>query len=142
MFDFPLIFAFLAFLVFFLAVWFGSLFGIAMIGGWRGLATKYEATGPPQGRRFEMQSLNLGNFTGYGSCVTMHLSEAGLHLRPLFLFQFGHKPLLIPWSEFGEARFGRFLWIRRYTFRIGGEKGQQFTLHEKIYLEAKPYLSR
>ena len=87
-----------------------------------------------------MQSLLLGRFTGYNNCVKVHLSEDGLDVRLWRLFSFGHRPLLIPWSELHDPQPKRFLWSKNVTFRVGGPNGQKLSISEKLYQEAKPFL--
>ncbi len=71
---------------------------IANIGGWSRWAKAYPNEQNCQGKTLFMQSgaFSLGHYKG-----TLNLSAepTGLALSVIFLFRFGHHPILIPWSE-------------------------------------------
>jgi hypothetical protein len=73
--------------------------GIAMIGGWQGLAENYRATEPFEGRRWRFQSGSMRWGTGYRNCLTLGADRTGLFVSVLFLFRPGHPPLFVPWSD-------------------------------------------
>jgi hypothetical protein len=98
-------------LLFFPFMWFGTLAFVALIGGWVGLAERFATRERPAGDAFAMQSVSLSMFGSYNGAVDVTVGPAGVHLVPMFLFRFGHKPLLIPWTAVAEcAQSGSWLW--------------------------------
>lgn len=76
--------------------------------GWAALADRYPA-GPPLGGRTwngQAASLNTANYTG----IRMTASPDGLRMEWPSIWNRGHKPILVPWSEISrtsqEALFG------------------------------------
>ncbi len=57
--------------------------------------------------------------TGYGNCLTVAVSGAGVRLSVLFLFRIMHPPLVIPWSAIESVVSQEQLWFGyRTTIRI------------------------
>jgi hypothetical protein len=65
-----------------------------------------------------MQSGRLG-MVNYGSCLTIHVSEAGMFLAVFPLFRPGHPRLFIPWSEFTNFRKKKIMFWRLIEASIG-----------------------
>jgi hypothetical protein len=84
--------------IFAVALWIGSLFAFAFLGGWRSLANEFPASSSPVGTCYGLQSLRWGFFSHYNNCIDVTLGESGIHLLPMILFRAGHAPILIPWE--------------------------------------------
>jgi hypothetical protein len=104
------------FVPFFLTVWLGISGLISILGGWRMLAERFQASGfklNPR-ERFRFRTLELGRLpllpVHYNGCVTFGVAEQGLYIGLLFPFRFMHPPLMIPWWEIRSWKEGRFLW--------------------------------
>ncbi len=95
----------LAFPVFFLALWAGVLTRIGWLGGWAELARSYRLTTEFDGRRWRFRSVlvrhaaNPLRRASYGACVTLGSNVRGLYLAVFPLFGIGHPPLFIPWAD-------------------------------------------
>jgi len=101
--------AVLAFPLFWLLV----CFLIARLGGWAGAAKTSAARHRPEGTHFSGLSLQIAPATSYGGCVSATFSRDGLWLAPIWLFRFGHRPLLIPWDRIGPLSEQRIFWFRQ-----------------------------
>lgn len=99
-----------AFTVVFALFWSLIVFVIAHTGGWAGLAKAYPANRKPEGRTWNWRTIRFGLFGNYRNSVDVTLSDAGLHMYPIFVFRIGHKPILIPWTAVSDAH-RRDLWF-------------------------------
>jgi hypothetical protein len=102
----------LAVLLAFPLIWVLVALAVATLGGWRGLAQAYPASGRIRGAVFIGQSLSLGLLGSYRNCLEVTVEEeAGIHLIPMLLFRVGHPAILIPWSAVADcAEQRQFLW--------------------------------
>lgn len=101
---------FLVGIVCFIGMWLGTTFLISRFG-WAGFAKRYRSPGRPSGESFHATHLRFRLFlAGYRNAVKVVPTEAGLHVRTIFLFRAFHDPFLIPWSSVRriEQRSGRF----------------------------------
>lgn len=102
-----------------LALWFGIIFAIATIGGWRRLAARYPGLTPSHIRRgtswwqprarWRLTSIAVRYLLAYNFCVLWRADDDHLHLRiapPVNIF---HPPISIPWSEIEVVRIGRLI---------------------------------
>jgi hypothetical protein len=82
----------------------------ARMGGWNALAKRYGVSIIPAGTVYRWQSMKIGAMASYNGAMNVSVSPRGLCLFPVLVFRFGHKPLLIPWSdvriETEESAFG------------------------------------
>lgn len=77
----------------------------------------------------------------YRSSLNIHCQPAGLQLSVVFLFSFGHPPLLVPWSAIGpmKEQDGLFGLGQYYTFIIAlpdGTAGVELKLMDRQLVEA------
>lgn len=82
--------------VVFVGFWMSVCWLLALIGGWRALASPYRVDGEPKGpmrRVFGMIGL-----VSYNGVLDVGASQHGLELRVMSLFRAGHPPLRIPWN--------------------------------------------
>lgn len=93
------------------AIWLLVLALVAWTGGWRSLARRYRGLREPKGLTLSWRNLSLGRWTNYRGCIRLILAPQGVYLVPVFLFRFGHAPLLLPWEKACPRetmrRFGR-----------------------------------
>lgn len=108
----------IGFLVLFPVLWCSVSTMLGHIGGWSALAEHYRTAERPRGKAFFMQSGRVG-IVNYGSCLTIHVNEAGMFLAVLSLFRLGHPPLFIPWSEFNNCRETKMMFFRFIEASIG-----------------------
>jgi hypothetical protein len=73
------------------------LFLIAHLGSWARLAEQYPAHYPPEGRVYYFESAQVG-WLGYNNGLILRLASEGLYVAMPPLLNFGHRPMLIPWS--------------------------------------------
>lgn len=99
---------FLASVMCFIGMWLGTTFLISRLG-WAGFAKRYRSPGRPPGETFHATHLRFRLFlAAYRNAVKVVPTEAGLHVRTVFLFRAFHDPFLIPWSS-----------VRRIELRSG-----------------------
>jgi hypothetical protein len=101
---------FLAGIALFIGMWLAVTFLISRLG-WAEFANRYRSLERPPGESFHATHLGFRLFlAGYRNAVKVVPTEAGLHVRIIFLFRAFHDPFLIPWSSVRriEQRSGRF----------------------------------
>ena len=49
----------------------------------------------------------------YENCVTLKITDQGLHLSLIFIFRIGHPPLLVPWEEIHVEKYKG--WLTEYA---------------------------
>jgi hypothetical protein len=101
-------FEIIAFVVMAPLMWVAIAFAISYLGGWAALARRFRNDQLPAGKAFYMRSGSVG-IANYGACLTLRVSETGLHMSVLFPFRLAHPPLLIPWNEFHSTTKKRIL---------------------------------
>ncbi len=126
----------LTFPFFFIGMWSFVCLLISLFGGWWKLAANYQASEPPQGERFGMQSCRLG-WANYNNCVVIHLSEAGIHLAVWPIFRIAHPPLFLPWANCRNPKVTAFAWKEMVTFEIGDPHQTTLTIPKAILNVAK-----
>ncbi|MES2460155.1 MAG: hypothetical protein V4671_06205 [Armatimonadota bacterium] len=122
-----------AFITFFVILWLLISWFLAQSGGWAALARQFPAsnhvTVPPP-----VSPLQAGEMNGcrYKGCLNIGVTPQGMFLSILFLFRFGHPPLLIPWSCLSPFHAEKALWMTVYTTTItGAGRDVRFTLYNK-----------
>ena len=96
------------FMLAFAALWCGICYLLAVIGGWSSLANFYHLNEPFDGQKWHFRSAQFRYFANYNNALTLGASERGLYMAVLFLFRFGHPPLLVPWQHVRKAPRGVF----------------------------------
>ena len=94
---------------------------ISRVGGWQHLARRYGTDEPPGGTRLSSQSGKV-NIMGYNNCLTVHVSDEGIHMAVMILFRPGHQPLMIPWRDIHNMRQESFLWMKLTSLDVGEPK--------------------
>lgn len=106
-----------AFCVFFPLLWTGIVMFLSRASGWHDLALRFSCPVAPPGDSFSGQSAMFG-WARYKSTVTVTIADQGVHLALFFLFQMGHPPILIPWSEIASAEASSYLFFKTTRLKL------------------------
>lgn len=120
------------FLVGFPILWMTVLFFVSRIGGWAGLATQFSTNDAPSGERFSWSSAHLNWFARYGNTINVTVSSQGIHLQPVIIFRFGHRPIFIPWraiSSMSRSKIFGFSWTKLVVDGHTGRRDWQIALY-------------
>lgn len=117
---------------FFVGMWCFVSVLLARMGGWHRLGEKFRAFGPASGTRHRMQSIRLG-LVNYNSCLTIHVSDEGLHLATMLPFRLAHPPLFIPWAELQKPVAKKSLWMTWIEVEIGNPRVVKVSLPAKVF---------
>jgi hypothetical protein len=79
--------------------WFGGVYLIALASGWRRLAQRFRCERGFDGKLWRFQSGAMRWGTAYRGILTLGANQSGMYLAIFVLFQIGHPPLFVPWSE-------------------------------------------
>ena len=90
----------LAGFAFFVVIWIFTAWLVALMGGWRELATVYRGEASMfQGRTWSFQSARFRGTMRYNNALIIGVNEQALMLRMILFFRFSHPTLIIPWSD-------------------------------------------
>jgi hypothetical protein len=108
----------LGFAPLFLATWFGSMYLIALVGGWRDLARLYRVDTPIAAARvWRNRGGRMRYNTRYNGCLNIAANSMGLQLSLWSIFRPAHPPLFIPWTDIEtEPVRGMFFDSIRFSF--------------------------
>ena len=102
-------------------LWAGVTLLTAFISGWTSLARSYGGRLASVADRVGMGSGFITRFgipMGYSSVLNVVMGDEGVQLSLFPLFALGSPPLLIPWSDMGQAESYRlFGLLERFSFR-------------------------
>jgi hypothetical protein len=113
-------FAFLPFVIAFCAYF--SMCSAAYLTGWKRLEKRFATDVPFVGTLWRWQSISMRYGSHYNNCAIVGASAEGLYLSLPWWIGFGHKDLLIPWSELARTGTQRVLWVEMIGYRIGSEE--------------------
>ncbi len=82
----------------FVVIWCAVLRFLAWSTGWTRLAKRYPESDASQGVKVRATWIAVG-WAEYNGCVTYVVDAEGLHIALWPVFNFGHAPLFIPWTE-------------------------------------------
>ncbi len=122
------------FIVYFGLLWLGITGLLAGLSGWSSLAMQWRAHTAPEGEHFRFASASIGKSllpVGYGSCLTITVSDIGLGISILFPFRFMSPPLFIPWSQVSHVTEGRFL-LSKYAVVQPNKHWSRIKLYGKV----------
>ncbi|HSH05901.1 MAG TPA: hypothetical protein VLL52_25525 [Anaerolineae bacterium] len=105
------------FFVVFTTMWCTIVYIIAVLGGWRQLATYYQTDQPFTGQTWSFQGGYMG-WSRYSGVLTTGANATHLYLSVLIFYRPGHPPLLIPWNDITTEEATRFFFIPVVTFRF------------------------
>jgi len=126
----------------FAVIWCAVLRIIAWTSGWTRLAERYPETDASQGVKVRDTWITVG-WADYNGCVTYIVDAEGLHISLWPVFNIGHAPLFIPWTEMRveEVRkvFGRRGQIVKLA--IGEPLVCRLRLPERVFEAGKQVLA-
>lgn len=113
----------LPFPIFFVLFWLAISGIISLISGWFFLSKKFPFTveNKTVTKKFIMQSMGLGFFTSYGSCMNVTFYIKGIRFSPLILFRFLHSPIFVKWTDIKKHRSSNFI-LKRSVFFLDGRR--------------------
>lgn len=88
--------------VFFVLLWCGVCFLLAVVSGWRRLAGHYAASAPTTGQHFLFRSGMMGPVS-YRNALHLAVAAEGLFVWALLPMRLGSPRLFIPWSDITAA---------------------------------------
>ena len=88
---------------FFLAMWFGVLSFLSLVGGWHFLARHFRAESQPEAKPHSMVDGMVG-VVSYRGVLSVAVSPAGLYLSVFGLFRPGHPALYLPRAAISTRR--------------------------------------
>jgi hypothetical protein len=115
----------------FVCLWLFVSATISVIGGWFSLAKVYRAQAAFDGAKWRGQSGQMRWRVNYNRVLTIGVSREGLYLASMFLFQFMHPPLLVPWSEI-KLRRDKAWMFEFVTFTMGHDLGIPLRIRARL----------
>ena len=109
------------------AIWCLVLWILSKAGGWSRLGQFYRDDPEIERTNRTWQSAKLG-WVGYNNCLTIGVSDAGLHLSVPLPFRVCHPNLLIPWDQFHDTHETSILFMNRVKTTIGSPTITTLTL--------------
>lgn len=126
------------FIVVFIAMWFFVAIQLAKKSGWKNLAEQYSRHYvAPVTTSFSRGSGYIGK-TSYNGVLRVCADSLGLYLKIMFPFSFGHKPLLIPWSDIKNVTDEKAL-VPEKTPKILRKIAELLTRSKYMKIELKSY---
>ena len=93
--------------------------------GWAPFARSYASVVKPSGPAFMASQASFGHgFDSYRNVLRVSFMPEGIHVRAIFPFQLGHRPLLLPWQGLESAELERTLFGQRLLIKVRGETGR------------------
>ena len=99
----------LQFFIGFVCLWIIVSALISYLGGWWALSQYYLSKPHSVRKKWLFQSAAMRFMTSYGNCLNVGVTDRGLLLSVLFLFRFGHPPLLIPWEDIKLEKYSSWM---------------------------------
>jgi hypothetical protein len=118
--------------------WLFVTFLLSRLGGWHRLAARYRLSGTFSEKVWRFQSGKF-NWAGYNNCLSVGANEKGLYISPLFIFRFGHPPLLIPWGDIKVSR-KKFLAWTYSVLRFSKVPGTRLRISGRLWNRIDPDL--
>jgi hypothetical protein len=119
----PYILAPLGTLCLLVAGWTSVCFLISRLG-WAPFARSYASSVTPSGPAFSASHASFGHgFDSYRNVLRVSFMPQGIHVRTIFPFQIGHRPMLLPWQGLVSAEVKRTLFGQRLLIKVRGETG-------------------
>jgi hypothetical protein len=108
----------------FIIFWILACLLLSKVGGWYKMSQKNPIS-PPDSKelaKFDFQSLKLGNYADYNSCINVNIFDDGILINVLPIFKIMHPPLFIKFSEFENVQFDHSLGVRTLNCYVRGRK--------------------
>ena len=78
--------------------------------GWSSYSSKYGVSKKTKGVTYPMRSGTFG-LVNYRNCLNLTITDKGLYTSVLFPFRIGHKPFIVPWSDFSKIEIKKVLFF-------------------------------
>ena len=111
---------------FIIIFWILACFILSKLGGWYKISQNYPVlqVDTDEVETFDFQSLKLGKFIDYNSCITMQITKEGILMKVLPIFKIMHPPFFIKYSEIENATIDNFYGFKTMTCYVRGRKMQ------------------
>jgi hypothetical protein len=127
---------------YFIALWVGVTYWIALIGGWRLLAKRFRMQGTFSGQKWNMQNARMRALSRYNNALTVGADDSGLFIVPFILFRAWHPALFVPWTEITVTQGTELFFFKFVELHLGRSEQVPFrirpTLAAKIEAAAGP----
>jgi hypothetical protein len=120
------------FVVFFVAMWALSTYGVALLSGWNRLSRRFRHKGPFYGETWPFRSARMRKLIHFGSALTLGADESGLYMAVFPLFRIGNPPLLIPWSEISIIPGERGLIFKKRSLLLGRQEAISLSISSSL----------
>jgi hypothetical protein len=119
----PFLIIAIGFPISFIVIWSLVCWLIALVGGWERLAQRYRTNNPPPpgSKKFDHTYGTFG-LASYRGTLNVAVAPDALYLSVMRIFQVGHPPLRIPWSDVRVVGDTFFLWIKGVELALGEPK--------------------
>jgi hypothetical protein len=114
----------------FVGFWMGVCSLLALVAGWRGLASRYRVHTDP--KPATQTTSGMVGLVSYNGVLQVGASNAGLDLRVMVLFRAGHPPLRIPWTDIRVESETSGLFGSQTKLRLGSN-GPALRLPSKVW---------
>jgi hypothetical protein len=114
----------------FVGFWMGVCWLLALVAGWRGLASRYRVDTEP--KPATQTTSGMVGLVSYNGVLQVGASNAGLDLRVMVLFRAGHPPLRIPWTDIRVESETAGLFGSQTKLRLGSN-GPALRLPSKVW---------
>lgn len=114
----------------FVGFWMGVCWLLALVGGWRSLASRYRVNG--EAKPTTQSTSGMLGLISYNGVLEVGASHAGLDLRVMALFRAGHPPVRIPWTDIRVEDEHAGLFGSHTRLRLGSN-GPALRLPSKVW---------
>ena len=112
------------FVCLFVIGWIAVVWTIGQLG-WANFAALYPGPVKPQARAFLASQASVGGgLGGYRNVLTARFAPEGIHVQSGFPFNFGHRPILLPWQCLQAAQVDRTLFGKRLVVKLSCAAGE------------------
>jgi hypothetical protein len=110
------------FVVYFIALWVLTSYGISLLSGWGTLSHRFRNSGAFYSYQWPSQSIRMRALMNYNNCANLGADQDGLYMAVFPVFRIGHAPLFIPWSEVQVVRGDTGLIFKKQKLLLGREE--------------------
>ena len=120
------------FLIYFVGLWFAVSYIVGVWSGWRLLAERFRTQRTFIGTTYMWLNATMRWGAGYSNVLKVGADVDGLSLAPTPIFQIGHPPLFIPWTEIHLQSSCLLGVIRFITLTLGTDEQIPFRISKRI----------
>ncbi|MEI1280520.1 hypothetical protein V6Z05_19475 [Leptospira venezuelensis] len=110
------------------------------LDGWQWLSENYKLNNEFFGEKSSWTSATM-NGISFNNCFVLGANADGLYLSMIFLFRFGHSPLLIPWSEVTIGK-RKFLFSDKAVIEFKKTPGIILTVSEELFSNFRSFVKQ